>query len=131
MSSYRARLDLPPAAASVPLARHTTLDLLRAWASPHDLDDAALLVSELVSNVVDHVGGEAALTLELDLADGWLRIAVADGSSVGPVVRELRGDLPRGRGLQLVEAIADRWGAEDHEGGKRIWFELRPPAWAG
>ena len=126
MSSYTARIDLPPVAASVPLARHVTLDLLRAWGSPHDLDDAALLVSELVSNVVDHVQSEAVLTLELVLGDSWLRISVADGSSVVPVVRDLRNDLPRGRGLQLVEAIADRWGAEDHHGGKRIWFELRP-----
>jgi anti-sigma regulatory factor (Ser/Thr protein kinase) len=127
VSSFSARVDLPPATVSVPLARHVTLEVLRAWGSAHDLDDAALLVSELVSNVVDHVGGEAVLALELDLADGWLRIAVTDGSSIGPVVRELRGDLPRGRGLQLVEAIADRWGAEDHQGGKRVWFELRPP----
>ena len=127
MSSYTARLDLPPVIASVPLARHATLDLLRAWGSPHDLDDAALLVSELVSNVVDHVEGEAVLTLELALAEDWLRISVADGSSIRPVVRELRQDRPRGRGLQLVEAIADRWGAEDHHGGKRIWFELAAP----
>ena len=127
MSGYTARLDLPPVAASVPLARHVTLDLLRAWGSPHDLHDAALLVSELVSNVVDHVQGEAVLTLELALGDTWLRISVADGSSVVPVVRELSKDRPRGRGLKLVEAIADRWGAEDHHGGKRIWFELAPP----
>ena len=127
MSSYTARLDLPPVAASVPLARHVTLDLMRAWRSPHDRDDAALLLRELVANVVDHVQGGAALTLELDVAEGWLRIAVIDGSSVRAVVRDLRGDLPRGRGLQLVEAIADRWGAEDHHGGKRIWFELRAP----
>ena len=127
MSSYAARLDLRPVVASVPLARHVTLDLLRGWRSAHDLDDAALLVSELVSNVVDHVEGEAVLTLELALADRWLRISVADGSSIRPVVRELSEDRPRGRGLQLVEAIADRWGAEDHHGGKRVWFELAPP----
>ena len=126
MSSFSARVDLPPATVSVPLARHVTLDLLRAWGSSHDLDDAALLVSELVSNVVDHVQGEAVLTLELALAGDWLRISVADGSSIRPVVRQLQGDRPRGRGLQLVEAIADRWGAEDHHGGKRIWFELPP-----
>ncbi len=126
MSSFSARVDLPPATVSVPLARHVTLDLLRAWGSPHDLDDVALLVSELVSNVVDHVQGEAVLTLELALSGDWLRISVADGSAVRPVVRELRDDRPRGRGLQLVEAIAERWGAEDHAGGKRIWFELRP-----
>ena len=127
MSSYTARIDLPPVVASVPLARHVALDLLRSWGSSHDLDDAALLVSELVSNVVDHVQGEAVLSLEIGLAEGWLRISVADGSSVRPVVRELQHDRPRGRGLQLVEAIADRWGAEDHHGGKRIWFELAPP----
>lgn len=127
VSSYTARLDLPAVAASVPLARHVTLDLMRAWGSPHDQDDAALLVSELVANVVEHVPGEAVLTLELDVAEGWLRIAVIDGSSVPPVVRLRREDQPGGRGLQLVEAIADRWGAEDHHGGKRIWFELRAP----
>jgi len=128
MSGYTARVDLPPVLASVPLARHLTLDVLRGWRSPHDLDDAALLVSELVSNVVDHVQGEATLVLELALAGDWLRISVADGSAVRPVVRELSQRRPRGRGLQLVEAIADRWGAEDHRGGKRVWFELAPPA---
>ena len=127
MSSFRAHIDLPPVIASVPLARHVTLDVLRVWRSPHDLDDAALLVSELVSNVVDHAHTEASLALELDLAGDWLRISVADGSAVRPVVRELREDLPRGRGLQLVAAIADRWGAEDHVGGKRVWLELTPP----
>ena len=111
---------------SVPLARHVTLDVLRSWRSAHDLDDAALLVSELVSNVVDHAQTEAVLTLELALAGEWLRISVADGSAIRPVVRELDRERPRGRGLQLVEGIADRWGAEDHQGGKRIWFELAP-----
>ena len=127
MSSYTARFDLRPVGASVPLARHVTLDVLRGWQSVHDLDDAALLVSELLSNVVDHARDETVLTLELALAEGWLRISVADGSSIRPVVRELAQDRPRGRGLQLVEAIADRWGAEDHHGGKRVWFELAPP----
>ncbi len=129
MSSFTARVDLPPVVRSVPLARHVTLDVLQGWDARHDLDDAALLVSELVSNVVDHVEGEAVLTLELALADDWLRISVADGSAVRPVVRELGEERPRGRGLQLLQAIADRWGAEDHEGGKRVWFELRPPSW--
>ena len=127
MSSYNAHVDLPPVMSSVPLARHVTLDVLRSWGSPHDRDDAALLVSELVSNVVEHARTEAVLTLELALAGAWLRISVADGSAVRPVVRELSDDRLRGRGLQLVDAIADRWGAEDHHGGKRIWFELMPP----
>ena len=103
------------------------LELLRAWDVPHDREDAALLVTELVSNVVDHVGGEANLTLELQLSDRRLRIAVVDGSSIRPVVRELSTDRPRGRGMRMIQEIADRWGADDHLGGKRVWFELRPP----
>ncbi len=128
MSSRSASVDLPPTVVSVPAARHIVLELLRAWDVPHDREDAALLVTELVANVVDHVGGEAHLTLELEASDEWLRIAVADGSSVRPIVRELSMDDPRGRGMRMIQAIADRWGADDHHGGKRVWFELRPPA---
>ena len=127
MSSFTAQVDLPPRASSVPAARHLLLEILRAWGVPQDRDDAALLVTELVANVVDHVHGEACLTLETTYSDGWLRISVADGSSVRPVVWELERARPRGRGLLLVKAIADRWGSEDHRGGKRVWFELRPP----
>lgn len=126
MSGRNASIDLPPIPPSVPVARHVVLELLRSWDVPHDREDAALLVTELVSNVVDHVQGEANLTLELSLSDDWLRIAVVDGSSVRPVVHALSMDLPRGRGMRMVQAIADRWGADDHLGGKRVWFELRP-----
>jgi anti-sigma regulatory factor (Ser/Thr protein kinase) len=127
VSSFSASLDLPPVVHSVPLARHVTVDLLRIWRAPHDRDDAALLVTELVTNVVDHVGGEASFSLELELADGWLRVAVVDGSSLLPVVRELSSDRPRGRGLLLVQALAERWGCEEQDGGKRVWFDLAPP----
>ena len=127
MSTYRASVDLPPVTHSVPVARHVVVDLMRVWQAPQDRDDAALLVTELVTNVIDHVGGEASFTLELEVSDGWLLVAVVDGSSVLPVVRELDKERPRRRGLQLVQAIAERWGTEEHHGGKRIWFQLAPP----
>jgi anti-sigma regulatory factor (Ser/Thr protein kinase) len=127
MSSRTAAFDLPPRLASVPAARHLLLELLRVWEVPHDREDAALLVTELVANVVDHVGGEAVLTVGLTLSEDWLRVSVADGSAVRPVIRELDSGNPRGRGLQMVQRIASRWGAEDHDGGKRVWFELAPP----
>ncbi|GAB3310219.1 ATP-binding protein [Geodermatophilus aquaeductus] len=110
MSTLTARVDLPPSPRSVPAARHVVTEALRAWRAPQDADDVALLVTELVANVVDHVGGDATLSLELEYSDGWLRIAVTDGSAVRPVVGELRGDKPRGRGMQIVDAIADHWG---------------------
>jgi hypothetical protein len=81
VSSRNASIDLPPTAGSVPAARHLVLTLLQAWDAPHDRDDAALLVTELVSDVVDHVQGDAVLTLEVGVSDDWLRIAVVDGSS--------------------------------------------------
>jgi anti-sigma regulatory factor (Ser/Thr protein kinase) len=128
MSTLSATVDLPPTAGSVPTARRLVRDLLSVWAAPHDLADAGLLVSELVANVVDHVGGEASFTLELTLSGEWLRISVADGSAVRPVVRELEQGSPRGRGMRIVQRIAERWGTEDHAGGKRVWLELAPPA---
>ena len=128
MATLAASIDLPPTPASVPAARHLLLAILGAWDVPQDRDDAALLVTELVANVIDHARAEASLTLELAMSDGWLRISVADGSAVRPLVREPENHQPRGRGLQLVQAIADRWGSEEHRGGKRVWFELAPPA---
>ena len=127
MSTLTAAVDLIPVPASVPVARHLVLDLLGAWRAPHDAGDAALLVTELVANVVDHVAGEASFTLELTLSEQWLRISVADGSALRPVVREFEAGAARGRGMRLVEGIADRWGVEDHADGKRVWFELAAP----
>ena len=128
MSTLTATVDLHPVPVSVPVARHLALDLLAAWGAPHDAGDAALLVTELVANVVDHVAGEASFTLEITLAERWLRISVADGSALRPVVRESSTGAERGRGMRLVTAIADRWGIEDREDGKRVWFELAPHA---
>jgi anti-sigma regulatory factor (Ser/Thr protein kinase) len=126
MSTFTAAVDLPPLAHSVPVARHLTLELLRAWHAAQNRDDVALLVTELVTNVVDHVGGDDVFTLELAVSDGRLRIAVVDGSAIRPVARELDADSPRGRGLAMVQAIAERWGTEEYRGGKRVWLELAP-----
>jgi anti-sigma regulatory factor (Ser/Thr protein kinase) len=127
MSTLTASADLRPTPRSAVAARRMVSELLIAWAAPHDRQDAEMLVSELVANVVDHAGGESILTLQVTLSDTWLRISIDDGSAIRPVVRELDHQAPRGRGMQLVEAIADRWGAEDHLGGKRVWVELHAP----
>jgi anti-sigma regulatory factor (Ser/Thr protein kinase) len=126
MSDFSASIDLPPVAASVPLARRLARDVLRTWQAPHDRGDAELLVAELVANVVDHVHGDL-LTLELALTGTSLRISVVDGSAIWPVVRELSRERERGRGMQLVAEIADRWGVEE-DGGKRVWVEMSAPA---
>ena len=126
MSSLSASFELPPLRSSVSTARHVLQQLLRAWHAPQDHDDAALLVTELVSNVIDHVGGEATLTVEVDSSAEWLRVGVVDGSAVPPVVQELDQDRPRGRGLRMLQLIATRWGSSEAGDGKRVWFELTP-----
>ena len=87
-----------------------------------------LLVSELVTNAVVHTGRPAVLRLLLsglrDGAVGKVRLEVADTSACPPVPRCADGDETGGRGLALVEVLADRWGWSYEGIGKRIWCEL-------
>ncbi|MER7374652.1 ATP-binding protein [Streptomyces lanatus] len=86
-----------------------------------------LLVSELVTNAVVHTGCPAVLSLSLpggaqDAAT--VRLEVADRSGRAPVPRCADGDATGGRGLALVDGLADRWGWCSEGAGKRIWCEL-------
>lgn len=87
-----------------------------------------LLVSELVTNAVVHTGCPAVLRLLLsgvpDGSAGTVRLEVADSSARPPVPRCAEGDDTNGRGLALVEGLADRWGWSSEGVGKRIWCEL-------
>jgi len=122
--TLHAAVDLPPVVRSVPAARRLIAQLLAAWSAESFCDDALLLVSELVTNVVRHVSGQVALTVEVALSEPGLRIAVIDSSPVlpAPVLHGPQG----GHGIRLVAALADRWGSELHADGKRVWFELGP-----
>ncbi|MFJ4523066.1 ATP-binding protein [Streptomyces sp. NPDC088810] len=89
-----------------------------------------LLVSELVTNAVVHTGRPAVLRLCLpapaaeECASATVRVEVADRSSRAPVPRCAGGDATGGRGLALVDCLADRWGWSPDGAGKSIWCEL-------
>lgn len=91
------------------------------------LDDALLLISELVTNAVLHGGPPIVLAIDCD--GGRLRVRVRDGSPVLPAQREAGPDAEGGRGMTLVELMTDVWGAapvaDEHGVGKQVWFELR------
>lgn len=125
MATLTAQVDLPPTRRAPGAARPILDEVLAAWAvEPGRRYDAVLLTNELVSNAVEHVGGEVSLQLEIVLSEDSVRVSLADGSSIRPAIRELNHQAPRGRGMQLVAALARRWGSDDHHGGKRVWFEL-------
>jgi len=95
---------------------------LKTWAL-NGLDDVTeLLTSELVSNVVRHVGSNIVLRAIHD--DEQIRVEVDDTSASLPVIRHPRPLDLGGRGLVLVDTLADRWGTDLHPGGKTVWFEI-------
>ncbi|MFI1757497.1 ATP-binding protein [Streptomyces sp. NPDC020571] len=89
-----------------------------------------LLVSELVTNAVVHTGRSAVLRLVLpgavteETEEATVRLEVEDASDRAPVPRCAGGEATGGRGLALVDGLADRWGWSREGTGKRIWCEL-------
>jgi anti-sigma regulatory factor (Ser/Thr protein kinase) len=88
-------------------------------------EDLDLVFTELISNAVRHGGGlcEAQLANTGD----HLRLVAADNDPRSPAVRARSVDQPGGRGMHLIQAIADGWGVYRHhtEVGKRVWADLR------
>ncbi|MEV7783514.1 ATP-binding protein [Kitasatospora sp. NPDC088351] len=100
---------------------------LRIWGVPELADTAELLSSELVTNALLHTGQGAAFDAALG-ADLRLRIEVQDGTTRLPRRRDPEGEYATsGRGLLLVEALADSWGVQLRGDGKVTWFELASP----
>ncbi|WP_199809868.1 ATP-binding protein [Streptomyces sp. NRRL F-5126] len=90
-------------------------------------DTLVLIVSELVTNAVVHTGCPAVLRMLFGLgaADaGTVRVEVADACATPPMPRYAEGEDTGGRGLELVEGVADRWGWQPEGAGKRIWCEV-------
>jgi len=128
------QMALPTAERAPGLARRATRDALAAWRMTHLEETAVLLVSELVTNVVLHADTfPAFMVLQLETADGCLRIAVHDADPTWPRPR-VPGRLDEsGFGFLLVDALADRWGVRQSPPGKAVWAELdaRPNGEAG
>jgi anti-sigma regulatory factor (Ser/Thr protein kinase) len=86
------------------------------------VDTLVLLVSELVANAVEH--GRGPLHLMLDSVDGRVRMEIQDGSHSTPTPQDAGLLAEGGRGLMIVQSLADAWGVREVSGGMSVWFEL-------
>lgn len=87
------------------------------------IDEVVLVASELVGNAVRHTAaGPLDVTWDLD-PDG-VTVRVADASTTLPTLRAPLDSEPGGRGLTIVAAVADDWGAYTLGSGKRVWAHV-------
>ncbi|WP_274560722.1 ATP-binding SpoIIE family protein phosphatase [Streptomyces spiramyceticus] len=110
----------------IAVARQQLRDLLHDWADEEQVDAGVLMVSEMVTNVLVHTDGDALLVVEATGEPGErrLRVEVADASDELPHKRRPGEMASSGRGLVLMEMLADTWGVDPRGDGKCIWFEL-------
>lgn len=119
--------DSPESAAT---ARGLASELL-AGLPLDSIEVVLLLTTELVTNAVQH--GLGPIGLRLLAGDDGVRVEVRDRSDALPVVQQLDPEALTGRGLLLVEGLADGWGVLAQDIGKTVWFSLTgrqgsPPA---
>ncbi|MGP4007545.1 ATP-binding protein [Streptomyces sp. 4N124] len=112
---------------AVPEARRALRELLRHWGKPGRSEIAELLTSELVTNAIVHTDNDAVLTAVV--GPRGLRVEVRDFVARRPrLCVPNADDGTHGRGLVLVQSLADAWGVRPHGVGKAVWFELDPGA---
>lgn len=117
-----ASMELAPEAASASAARRFVRETLASWGASALEEAAILLTSEVVTNALLHA--RTPMRLLLRRRDGLLRVEVCDESDLPPERRHYEADASTGRGLALVEALADDWGVDPADGGKSVWFTL-------
>lgn len=124
-----AAVELPGDLVAPREARELVRDLLHRWGFRDLVDDATLIVSELVANAVEHTGSLCAMVV--NRAEGSIRIEVRDDApayrALGPTARGIGSDAERGRGLMIVSALAADWGVDADEKSKSVWVQLARP----
>lgn len=118
--------NYPPRQDSVPAARRRAAWLAVAWGQPGLAADLALVTSELTTNALLHGSlWDRYLRVEVQLTGAVLRIEVTDPKGERrPEPRAAADDEQYGRGLHIVNALADRWGTCERVVGKTVWAEL-------
>ena len=118
-------LDAPRDVIAGASARALVHDALRDWGLVAIRDDAALVVTELVTNAITH--GGSAFRLQLSRTAGAFRIEVIDDGEGTPEPQPQDTEAEGGRGIMLVDAMSSSWGVENVPRGKLVWAEIAIP----
>ncbi|MFE3718794.1 SpoIIE family protein phosphatase [Streptomyces cyaneofuscatus] len=109
-------------------ARHMIRAAVRAWGAKERADEIELAADELTTNALMHTDGGAVVTIRVMAgSERRLRVDVEDRSSALPRRRDAGSDGVSGRGLMLVDRLADVWGVESRGSGKCVWCEFLIP----
>ena len=121
---HRVEITMPCEPASVPAARHWAAEHLgQMYVEPgRAADDAELVVSELVSNCVR--ADAHRFGLAIDGHHGAVRIEATDDAPGRPSPRPASATDPSGRGLLIVDTLAEDWGVQVQDPGKTVWADL-------
>ena len=122
----RAERTVDPHFKAVAPARHWAADrLAEAGIPPERRDLLVLLVSELVTNAVEHAWPPVILRVDVD--DERIRVEATDSHRDEPVLRDAPPQDAGGRGVWLIDRLASAWGSQVDPSGdcKTVWFELR------
>ena len=126
----RASLLLDPRPESVAIARRFLRARCVEWGCADIIEDAQLVLSELVTNALVHAGGSCEVIARL--SPGALHLDVLDGGSGTPDPQLPSGLEDHGRGLMLVGGLCVAWGIDAAPGGKKlVWAELARPGASG
>ncbi|HUR78978.1 MAG TPA: response regulator [Acidimicrobiales bacterium] len=108
--------------ASARQARSDLRDVLEAKVAENTLDVVELLTTELVINSVEHTGTRATVIAEVHRDK--VRVAVSDEGPGVPARRAASAAEETGRGLLIVDSLAQNWGVDRQPRGKTVWFEV-------
>ena len=109
----------------VSLLRKVIRPTLGCWGAGHAVDEVQLVVTELATNVIKHVGERTPATLVLESRGNRLRVELHDKSGVMPTAGSPAScEAECGRGLHLLAAMSADWGAIATGTGKAVWCEL-------
>jgi anti-sigma regulatory factor (Ser/Thr protein kinase) len=124
-------VDLPHAPASVAVARRRlTEDLTAAGIYDTVVGDAALVISELLSNAIRHASPLPGENVQVAWAvgDGAIEVAVSDGgSATRPRAPDASLSSLGGRGLDIVDFLSRRWGVRTDDNGLTVWAIVAAP----